>query len=92
MSCASCAHRIERKLGKLPGVQASVNFATERAQVQAPPAVSTDQLVATIAAAGYTATEHREQKPERTQAIPVRLVVSALLSVCVALVSMVPAL
>ena len=55
MTCASCANRIERKLNKLDGVTASVNYATERARVSFPETVSTDDLVATVAAAGYAA-------------------------------------
>ena len=55
MTCASCANRIERKLNKLDGVTASVNYATERARVSYPETVSTDDLVATVAAAGYAA-------------------------------------
>ena len=52
MTCASCANRIERKLNKLDGVQASVNYATEAATVRFDPArVGTDQLLATVAAA-----------------------------------------
>jgi Cu+-exporting ATPase len=55
MTCASCANRIERKLNKLDGVTASVNYATERALVTHSATVSTDELVATVAAAGYAA-------------------------------------
>ena len=56
MTCASCANRIERRLNKLDGVRATVNYATERARVTHSPDVGTDQLVAAVAAAGYTAT------------------------------------
>ncbi len=57
MTCASCATRIERKLNKVPGVQASVNYATEAATVRYDPAaVDTQRLLATVATAGYTAT------------------------------------
>ncbi|MFL6062676.1 MAG: heavy metal translocating P-type ATPase [Marmoricola sp.] len=55
MTCASCANRIERKLNKLEGVTATVNFATERARVEFPESVSTEQLVATVESAGYGA-------------------------------------
>ena len=55
MTCASCANRIERKLNKLEGVTASVNYATERARVTHAATVSTDELLATVAAAGYAA-------------------------------------
>ena len=56
MTCASCAARIEKKLNRLDGVTATVNFATETATVAYDPAtVSPDDLVATVAATGYTA-------------------------------------
>ncbi len=57
MTCASCVARIERKLGKVPGVaEASVNLATEQAHVRYDPAaVDTAQLIGAIEAAGYTA-------------------------------------
>ncbi len=56
MTCASCANRIERKLNKVDGVQASVNYATEAATVvYDPAAVDTDTLLATVSAAGYSA-------------------------------------
>ena len=56
MTCASCANRIERKLNKLDGVTATVNYATERATVSVPPEVDHATLLATVAAAGYGAT------------------------------------
>ncbi len=55
MTCASCAARIEKRLNKLDGVQASVNYATEQAHVSCPPEVSPDDLVAQVRAAGYRA-------------------------------------
>src|SRR5690242_12222529 len=104
MTCASCANRIERKLNKLDGVTASVNYATERARVSYPETVSTDDLLATVAAAGYAATlpaalpaagpaaaEDDAGDPE-LDALRQRLLVSALLTVPVVLVAMVPAL
>ncbi|WP_291043426.1 heavy metal translocating P-type ATPase [Herbiconiux sp.] len=61
MTCASCANRIERKLNKLPGVEASVNYATEKARVQidaavADSALGAPELIAVVESAGYTAT------------------------------------
>ncbi len=54
MTCSSCANRIERKLNGLDGVQATVNYATEKAAVQFDPArVSTDDLTGAVEAAGY---------------------------------------
>ncbi len=55
MTCASCANRIERKLNKLDGVTASVNYATEKARVEYVEPVTTDDLLATVSAAGYAA-------------------------------------
>ncbi|MCW2779025.1 MAG: heavy metal-transporting ATPase, partial [Frankiales bacterium] len=55
MTCASCANRIERKLNKLEGVQATVNYATEKAKVVFDEGVSTDDLLAAVDAAGYSA-------------------------------------
>jgi P-type Cu+ transporter len=55
MTCASCANRIEKKLNKLEGVQASVNYATEKARVSCPGEVTPDQLVAVVEATGYAA-------------------------------------
>ncbi|TIC88354.1 copper-translocating P-type ATPase [Nocardioides sp. GY 10113] len=65
MTCASCANRIERKLNKLDGVIATVNYATERARVTHDPSVDVPRLIATVEAAGYGATVHRpEPEPE----------------------------
>jgi Cu+-exporting ATPase len=55
MTCASCANRIERKLNKLDGVTATVNYATEKARVSAPGGIDPAELVAQVEAAGYTA-------------------------------------
>ncbi|HEY5844943.1 MAG TPA: heavy metal-associated domain-containing protein, partial [Mycobacterium sp.] len=54
MTCASCATRIERKLNKLPGVEATVNYATEKARVRAE-GVETAELIAAVESAGYGA-------------------------------------
>ena len=55
MTCASCANRIERTLNKLAGVTATVNYATEKARVQAPEGVDPATLMAQVEAAGYHA-------------------------------------
>ncbi|BCT78252.1 carbonate dehydratase [Sinomonas cyclohexanicum] len=55
MTCASCVNRIERKLGKIDGVHASVNLPLESARVEVPSGVTDEQLLATVTAAGYTA-------------------------------------
>ncbi|WP_400997232.1 heavy metal translocating P-type ATPase [Agromyces sp. GXQ0307] len=56
MTCASCAMRIEKKLNKLEGVNATVNYATEKARVAAPAGVDQAELIAAVEAAGYRAT------------------------------------
>ncbi|GDY32646.1 heavy metal translocating P-type ATPase [Gandjariella thermophila] len=63
MTCASCAARVERKLNKLPGVRATVNYATRKALVEHQTAVSVADLVATVEAAGYTAEVPRSAEP-----------------------------
>ena len=55
MTCGACANRIERKLNKLDGVQAVVNYATEKATVEHPTTIGPDELIATIEQAGFTA-------------------------------------
>ncbi|GAA8845283.1 heavy metal translocating P-type ATPase [Helicobacter pylori] len=55
MTCASCSARIERNLGKIDGVSATVNLATERANVTHPPDVPVDELIKTVEASGYGA-------------------------------------
>ncbi|WP_141007888.1 heavy metal translocating P-type ATPase [Nocardioides humi] len=103
MTCASCANRIERKLNKLDGVTATVNYATEKAKVTYADGVSTDDLVAAVEAAGYGASLPRppstsggggEDAVEDDPVAPLRrrLLVSAVLSVPVVAMAMVPAL
>src|SRR5690606_4982949 len=55
MTCASCANRIERKLNKLDGVEATVNYATEKATVSHPENIAPEDLIATVEQAGYSA-------------------------------------
>lgn len=97
MTCASCANRIERKLNKLDGVTATVNYATEKAKVSYPGTVSTDDLLRTVEAAGYAATlpappdaPAEDAAPERDPLLQ-RLLVSTALSVPVIAMAMVPA-
>ncbi|BAJ31221.1 MULTISPECIES: heavy metal translocating P-type ATPase [Kitasatospora] len=104
MTCASCAARIEKKLNRIDGVEASVNFATERARVDFGPGTSVADLIATVEATGYTAELPPPPAAPETAAEPAaapaaepdplreRLLVSAVLSVPVVLLSMVPAL
>ena len=55
MTCASCANRIERKLNKLDGVTATVNYATEKARVSAPAGYDPQALITAVESAGYSA-------------------------------------
>ncbi|MHA7223781.1 heavy metal translocating P-type ATPase [Arthrobacter sp. RHLT1-20] len=63
MTCASCVSRVERKLGKLDGVQASVNLPLESAHVTVPVDITDEQITATVAAAGYKATIRTPRHP-----------------------------
>ncbi|NUP59478.1 MAG: copper-translocating P-type ATPase [Pseudarthrobacter sp.] len=100
MTCASCVNRVEKKLGKLDGVAATVNLPLESAYVTAPADITDEQLVDTVNAAGYKASVHRQAPPAEEPAHPAevpakklrpRLIVAAVLTVPVFLVSMLPA-
>ncbi|MFC3892276.1 heavy metal translocating P-type ATPase [Lentzea rhizosphaerae] len=93
MTCASCARRIERKLNKLDGVSATVNYATEKASVQFPDNLRVDDLVSTVRAAGYDAEEPTPEAPDVDEAgeLRLRFVLAAALGVPVIAFSMVPA-
>ena len=100
MTCASCATRIEKKLRKVDGVDATVNFATEKATVSYPQGVSTEELVGVIQAAGYDAavpqarpaSEEGAAEPDETAALRQRMLVTWLLAAPVIVLAMVPAL
>jgi Cu+-exporting ATPase len=99
MTCASCANRIERKLNKLDGVRATVNYATETAHVSYPSELQPAALVAEVEAAGYTAElpapphEPAAAEPDDpTRALRDRLLVSMGLAIPVVAMSMIPAL
>ncbi|AOW93981.1 copper-translocating P-type ATPase [Rhodococcus sp. WMMA185] len=102
MTCASCANRIERKLNKLDGVTATVNFATEKARVSFTDDVSTTDLVAAVEEAGYGAklpkVEVDKESPQpdeddgTTSALRQRLIISAVLSIPVIAMAMIPVL
>ncbi|MGW5769602.1 heavy metal translocating P-type ATPase [Streptomyces longwoodensis] len=100
MTCASCAARIEKKLNRMDGVTATVNYATEKAKVTHADGVSVADLIATVEATGYTAREPVAQAPDTPRAEPVdelrplreRLVTAVVLAVPVIALAMVPAL
>jgi Cu+-exporting ATPase len=95
MTCASCAARIERKLNKLDGVTASVNYATEKARVDVGASgLSVDDLIATIESVGYGARVHTPvgAADDTLTRLRRRLVVAVALGLPVLLLSMVPAL
>jgi len=90
MTCASCAARIEKKLNALPGVAATVNFATHSAHVQLPAGVGVEDCVAAVEKAGYGATEHHADS-EHDHTDPTllrRLITAAVLAVPVVVLSM----
>ncbi|EMD28188.1 copper-translocating P-type ATPase [Amycolatopsis azurea DSM 43854] len=94
MTCASCAARVERKLNKVDGVSATVNYATEKAQVDFPAAVSVEDLVGVVESAGYTAQPPKpgaDEDEDQTGSLRTRLLVSAALAVPVIVLAMVPA-
>ncbi|MFJ3795071.1 heavy metal translocating P-type ATPase [Streptomyces sp. NPDC090088] len=101
MTCASCAARVEKKLNRMDGVTATVNYATEKAKVSYPQGVKVADLIATVEKTGYTAEEPAPPAPQETPeeapdaelaALRHRLLVSALLAAPVVLLAMVPAL
>jgi Cu+-exporting ATPase len=95
MTCASCAARIEKKLNRLDGVAASVNYATEKALVTAPDAVTADVLIGVVEKMGYTAALPAAPAPEEAapedrevRALRTRLLVSLALSIPVVAMAM----
>ncbi len=92
MTCASCAARIEKKLNRVPGVVASVNYATETAHVECPGDVTINDLVAVVEAAGYGVLAPEATAEDDPDELGRRWRVSAVLTVPVLLVSMVPRL
>ncbi|MEU7230112.1 heavy metal translocating P-type ATPase [Streptomyces chrestomyceticus] len=102
MTCAACVNRVEKKLGRLDGVTATVNLATGKARVRHPPGLPVTDLLATVEAAGFTAVLPESEPADPAQGVPPpegqapdgerdRLLVTALLSVPVLVLSMVPA-
>ena len=99
MTCASCAARVEKGLNRLDGVEASVNFATERARVNAPAGYDAQLLIAAVENTGYTASLPPRVAPEHTHhaepelaSLRRRLIAAIILAVPVILLSMIPAL
>ena len=106
MTCASCANRIERKLNKLDGVTATVNYATEKAKVTYPVGLPPAELLAAVEKAGYAARLPEPERPagsdgapgeglverDRVDALRQRLLVVTALTLPVVAMSMVPAL
>jgi Cu+-exporting ATPase len=100
MTCASCVNRVEKKLGKLDGVQATVNLPLESAHVTVPAGITDEQITATVEAAGYRATVRQPLKQGQSPAgetgdLPAtklrpRLILAAVLTVPVFVISMVP--
>ncbi|WP_031098174.1 heavy metal translocating P-type ATPase [Streptomyces sp. NRRL S-15] len=68
MTCASCAARIEKKLNRMEGVEATVNYATEKAGVAFAEGISVEDLIATVEATGYTARQPAPPRPEPGEA------------------------
>ncbi|WP_248242804.1 heavy metal translocating P-type ATPase [Microbacterium kunmingense] len=106
MTCASCAMRIEKKLNKLDGVAATVNYATEKAKVTVPAGYDPGLLVAEVEKTGYTAVlpapkktkndaaqgEDADDADPELRSLRTRLIVSIILSVPVIAMAMIPAL
>ncbi|MER5951971.1 heavy metal translocating P-type ATPase [Streptomyces sp. NPDC001904] len=106
MTCASCAARIEKKLNRMDGVEATVNYATEKAQVSYADGVSVADLIAKVEATGYTA--HEPEPPaaaedaagadgagaadDELRPLRQRLVTAVVLAVPVVAMAMIPAL
>jgi P-type Cu+ transporter len=101
MTCASCAMRIEKKLNKLDGVNATVNYATEKATVTVPAGFDSQALIAEVEKAGYTAALPQKHKQHATEpasddrelaSLRSRLIVATVLAVPVIAMAMLPAL
>ncbi|SBT51308.1 heavy metal translocating P-type ATPase [Micromonospora auratinigra] len=100
MTCASCAARIEKKLNRMDGVEATVNYATEKASVRYADEVTPADLIATVEKTGYTAVvppppaqaaEATAEPVDELRGLRTRLWVSVALAVPVILLAMVPA-
>ncbi|MGP4054417.1 heavy metal translocating P-type ATPase [Mycobacterium sp. 4D054] len=101
MTCASCAARVEKKLNKLDGVSATVNFATEKARVEYDQQITPEQLVTAVESAGYRAAlpqppaesaDAAADPDDPADALKRRLLICVVLSIPVIAMAMVPAL
>ena len=99
MTCASCAARVEKKLNRMPGVIATVNYGTDRAHIALPEGTSIDDAIATVEATGYRAQRPRlEFDRERAYDEPEvrnlrrRVTFSAILTAPVVALAMIPPL
>ena len=99
MTCASCAARVEKKLNRMDGVTATVNYATEKAKVSFPAGTTPDDLIATVERTGYTAAlpapppaDDAAPADDPTRSLRQRLLVSVALTVPVVAMAMIPAL
>ncbi|OLZ64428.1 carbonate dehydratase, partial [Streptomyces sp. IMTB 2501] len=106
MTCASCAARIEKKLNRMDGVEATVNYATERAKVSFREGMAVADLIATVEATGYTAREPEPpartgpepggaaeaQEDDELRPLRERMITAVVLAVPVVAMAMVPAL
>ncbi len=68
MTCAACAARVEKKLNSLDDIRATVNFATERASITAPPHITVPMVIAAVEQAGYGAADARPETGSATAA------------------------
>ncbi len=104
MTCASCAARIEKKLNRLEGVTATVNYATEKAKVTFADTITPAELIATVEATGYTAhvpqtknagtapVSDHDEVDDPTRVLRQRLITCAVLAVPVIAMAMISAL
>jgi len=99
MTCTSCAMSIEKKLNKLPGVVATVNYATEKAHVVLPQGISIDRAIETVAETGYKASlpvvdliGAAASNDHELRSLRQRLIICTILTIPVVLMAMIPAL
>ncbi len=94
MTCATCAGRIEGALSAIPGVTATVNFATERASIDSDGELDTTQLIASVTRVGYGASvidpaELRQPEAPVSGALTARVIVGLALTIPIVVISMI---